>query len=109
MLDEPTSELDPLTEARVLRQLGDAFPDACVVASIHRPSALGHFDSVVYMDEERVIDQGPYADLLARQPGLRALAAQDQRAEAAWRRERCAARAGPARILRSPGWGSICG
>ena len=66
----------------MLRQLGEVFPDACVVASIHRLSALVHFDSVVYMDEGRVIDQGPYADLLERQPGLRALAAQDRKAEA---------------------------
>jgi ABC-type multidrug transport system fused ATPase/permease subunit len=82
LLDEPTSALDPLTEARVLRQLSDAYPDACIVASIHRLSALSHFDTVFYMDEGRLVDQGSYDEVLARQPGLRALAAQDLRAEA---------------------------
>jgi ATP-binding cassette subfamily B protein len=82
LLDEPTSALDPLTEARVLRQLAEAFPAACIVASIHRLSALAHFDTVVYLDDGRVIDQGPYAQLLERQPGLRALAAHDLAAEA---------------------------
>ena len=66
----------------MLRQLDGAFPDACVVASIHRLSALVRVDTVAYMDEGRVIDQGPYAGLLERQPGLRALAAQDRKAEA---------------------------
>ena len=37
--------------------------------------------SAAYSDGGRLIDQGPYADLLERQPGLRALAAQDWQAE----------------------------
>lgn len=82
LLDEPTSALDPLTEARVLRQLSDAYPDACIVASIHRLSAMPHFDTVLYIDEGRLVDQGSYDEVLSRQPGLRALAAQDLRAQA---------------------------
>jgi ABC-type transport system involved in cytochrome bd biosynthesis fused ATPase/permease subunit len=82
LLDEPTSALDPLTEERVLRQLKEAFPDACIVASIHRPGALSHFDTVLYLHEGRLVDQGPYADLLSRQPGLRELIARDWQAEA---------------------------
>ena len=74
--------IDPLTEARVLRQLSDAYPDACIVASIHRLSAMPHFDTVLYMDEGRLVDQGSYGEVLSRQPGLRALAAQDLRAQA---------------------------
>ena len=49
LLDEPTSALDPLSEARVFEQVRANFPDACVVASVHRMSLLEHFDTVVLM------------------------------------------------------------
>ena len=71
LLDEPTSALDAATEARVLDRLAAAFPDACVVASIHRLGALARFDAVVLMAEGRVVDAGPRAEMLARHPALR--------------------------------------
>lgn len=74
LLDEPTSALDPATEARVLDRIADAFPDACVVASIHRMSLLSHFDQIVVMEAGRVRDAGPREEVLARQPQLRAAA-----------------------------------
>ncbi|GHC94845.1 multidrug ABC transporter ATPase [Pseudorhodoferax aquiterrae] len=72
LLDEPTSALDPATEARVLDRIADAFPDACVIASIHRMSLLSHFDQIVVMEAGRVRDAGPREEVLARQPQLRA-------------------------------------
>jgi ATP-binding cassette, subfamily B, bacterial len=71
LLDEPTSALDAATEARVLRNLSHAFPDACVIASLHRLSALEHFDTVILMEAGRIADAGPRHELLARQPQLR--------------------------------------
>jgi len=71
LLDEPTSALDPATEARVLERIAMAFPDACVVASVHRLSLLERFDTVVLMEAGRIADAGPRADVLARQPRLR--------------------------------------
>ncbi|RZL65775.1 MAG: ABC transporter ATP-binding protein [Variovorax sp.] len=70
LLDEPTSALDAATEARVLDRLAAHFPDACVIASIHRLSVLSHFDSMVLMEAGRVRDAGPCAEVLARQPQL---------------------------------------
>ncbi|MEJ8826005.1 ABC transporter ATP-binding protein [Variovorax humicola] len=71
LLDEPTSALDALTEARVLERIGAAFPDACMIASIHRLSVLDHFDTVVLMVAGRIADAGPRAEVLQRQPQLR--------------------------------------
>ncbi|HEX2539763.1 MAG TPA: ABC transporter ATP-binding protein [Caldimonas sp.] len=73
LLDEPTSALDPLTEALVFRRLDTAFPDACIVASVHRMSLLAHFDRVVLMVEGEVVDAGSIEDLLARQPLFRTM------------------------------------
>ncbi|RZI84479.1 MAG: ABC transporter ATP-binding protein [Rubrivivax sp.] len=71
LLDEPTSALDPLTEAQVHRRLHSAFPQACIVASVHRMSLLSHFDTVVLMAQGEVLDKGTVDELLARQPLFR--------------------------------------
>ena len=68
LLDEPTSALDPLTEGQVHRGLHAAFPDATIVASVHRLSLLAHFDRVVLMQDGRVLDSGTVDALSARQP-----------------------------------------
>ena len=75
LLDEPTSALDAGTEARVLERIAGAFPDACVIASIHRLSLLDRFDTVVLMEAGRVLDHGPRDAVLARQPMLQRMAA----------------------------------
>jgi ATP-binding cassette subfamily B protein len=71
MLDEPTSALDPITEDKVLERIGRRFPDACLVASVHRMSLLRHFDTVVLMVAGRVMDSGTMEELLERQPMFR--------------------------------------
>ncbi|MBK4738851.1 ABC transporter ATP-binding protein [Noviherbaspirillum sp. DKR-6] len=71
MLDEPTSALDPVTEDTVLSRISAAFPEACVMASVHRMSLLHHFNKVVMMANGRVQDAGTVEELLARQPAFR--------------------------------------
>ncbi|KQX87171.1 ABC transporter ATP-binding protein [Variovorax sp. Root473] len=71
LLDEPTSALDAATEARVLERLAAAFPQACVIASVHRLSLLERFDTVILMETGHVRDHGPRDEVLARQPMLR--------------------------------------
>ncbi|QHE92592.1 ATP-binding cassette domain-containing protein [Pandoraea fibrosis] len=66
LLDEPTSALDPLAEARVFDRMYAAFPTACIVASVHRPSLLERFDTLVVMEGGRVVDAGPREEVLAR-------------------------------------------
>jgi ABC-type bacteriocin/lantibiotic exporter with double-glycine peptidase domain len=70
LLDEPTSALDPQTEARVFERMAAAFPQACLIASVHRLSLLERFDTVVILEAGRVADFGPRHELLARHPHL---------------------------------------
>ena len=83
LLDEPTSSLDPLTEGLVFRRLGHAFPDACIVASVHRMSLLSHFDRVVLMDAGEIVDAGSVDEVLARQPLFRRMVGDAARPDAA--------------------------
>jgi ABC-type multidrug transport system fused ATPase/permease subunit len=69
-LDEPTSALDPVTEADVHQRLARTFPQACIVASVHRMSLLSYFDRVVLMDAGRVVDSGGVEALRDRQPAF---------------------------------------
>jgi ABC-type multidrug transport system fused ATPase/permease subunit len=73
MLDEPTSSMDPMTEARIYDNLLAEFPDACIVSSIHRLHLLNRFDTIVWMADGKVIDMGSLEDLLTRQPSFRTL------------------------------------
>ena len=69
-LDEPTGALDPITEARIHHRLDETFPAACIVASVHRMSLLAHFDRVALMEDGRLVDIGPLAQLRERQPAF---------------------------------------
>jgi ABC-type multidrug transport system fused ATPase/permease subunit len=73
LLDEPTSALDQATEARVFERLRSGLPHVCLVASVHRLSALRHFDRVVLMAQCKVVDTGTVAELRHRQPVFRDL------------------------------------
>jgi ABC-type multidrug transport system fused ATPase/permease subunit len=73
LLDEPTSSLDPASDAQVYDNLFAAFPEACIVSSLHRLHLLDRFDEVVLMQDGRVVDTGSPADLLARSPLVQAL------------------------------------
>lgn len=66
LLDEPTSALDPQAEGRVFDRMVAAFPDACIVASVHRPGLLARFDTVVVVEAGHVVDAGPRDAVLAR-------------------------------------------
>jgi ATP-binding cassette, subfamily B, bacterial len=71
LLDEPTSALDQATEAVVFERLREGLPDTCLIASIHRLSALVYFNRVIVMAEGRVVDSGTVAEILERQPAFR--------------------------------------
>jgi ATP-binding cassette, subfamily B, bacterial len=71
LLDEPTSALDQATEAIVFERLRTGLPDTCLIASIHRLSALVYFNRVIVMAEGRVVDSGTVAEILERQPAFR--------------------------------------
>ena len=53
LFDEPTSNLDALNEALVLRSIKDASKDKTVILISHRPSSIGICDVSLKMDESR--------------------------------------------------------
>jgi ABC-type multidrug transport system fused ATPase/permease subunit len=67
-LDEPTSSIDPVTEARIYEGVLASLGHACVVSAIHRLHLLSRFDTIVLLDKGRAIDAGSLDELLARQP-----------------------------------------
>jgi ABC-type bacteriocin/lantibiotic exporter with double-glycine peptidase domain len=63
LMDEPTANLDPATEACVYANLLATFKGACLVSSLHRLSLLGLFDEVLVMQSGRIVAQGTADDL----------------------------------------------
>ncbi len=73
MLDEPTSSLDPETEALVYDNLLGAFPDTTVISSVHRLHLLNRFDLVILMSDGEIIAAGTTLELLAHEPRFQAI------------------------------------
>ena len=73
LLDDTTSALDPATEAAVLANLRGSLGGTTVIMVASRPSTIALADEVVYLTGGAVVDHGPHAALMARQPGYRAL------------------------------------
>ena len=65
LLDEPTSSLDPRSEALVYERIFAAFPEMTIVSTLHRLPLLEHFDYVYYLENGRVLQAGTVAELRA--------------------------------------------
>lgn len=75
LLDEPTSSLDPETEARVYQRLFAHFADAALVSSVHRLHLLDRFDEVILMRAGRIEAVGRAWELAQRSALFRELIA----------------------------------
>jgi ATP-binding cassette subfamily B protein len=71
LLDDTTSSLDPQTESTVVERLKASGRTLVVVAS--RPSTIALADEVVWLVDGEIRATGSHADLLARDPGYRAI------------------------------------
>jgi ABC-type bacteriocin/lantibiotic exporter with double-glycine peptidase domain len=71
LLDEATSHLDAVTEAAVHRNLATLGCTTVVVA--HRLSTVVHADTILVVDEGRVVERGTHRRLLARRGAYHAL------------------------------------
>ncbi len=65
VLDEPTANLDPLTEKQVLETLFNLIPDktTCLLIT-HRLVGLENLDEILVMDHGRIVARGSQAELL---------------------------------------------
>jgi ATP-binding cassette subfamily B protein/ATP-binding cassette subfamily C protein len=72
VFDDISSALDVETEASLWTGLFARRDVSCLVVS-HRRAVLQRADRIVLMENGSVSDEGPLADLLERQPGMREL------------------------------------
>lgn len=66
ILDEATSAIDALTEARLQKALITLLRGRTSFVVAHRLSTIRHADLVLVLDQGRVIERGSHAELLAR-------------------------------------------
>jgi len=69
VLDEATSAVDPALEMRIGQALERLMRGRTSVTIAHRLSTAEQADEVVVVDQGRVVQRGPHADLV-RQPGV---------------------------------------
>ena len=67
ILDEPTSHLDPETEAQLDASTRRLMEGRTVVVIAHRLHTVRDATRIVVLDQGRVVEQGTHEDLLARQ------------------------------------------
>lgn len=65
ILDEATAHLDSESEAAVQRALAEALEGRTALVIAHRLSTIREADSIVVLDEGRVVEQGTHGELLA--------------------------------------------
>ena len=66
LLDEPTSSVDPKTEAMIYERLFAFFSEKAFVSSMHRLHLLDQFDYIYILEKGRVVDEGSFDELIAR-------------------------------------------
>lgn len=66
LMDEATSALDTRTEAKLQAALAGAVRGRTVLVIAHRLATIRNVDLVLVLDRGRLIEQGSYAELMAR-------------------------------------------
>jgi ATP-binding cassette, subfamily B, bacterial len=66
VLDEPSSSLDPLAEAELLRQFRELLGGRSAIIVSHRLSTVQTADRIYVMDRGRFVERGTHAALLAQ-------------------------------------------
>jgi len=68
LLDEPTSSVDPKTEAQIYDQLFKEFNGKAILSSLHRLHLLTKFDYVYVLQNGRLADEGTFEQLRTKSP-----------------------------------------
>ncbi len=64
LLDEPTANLDPLTEKSLLDMLFPLTSGRSLLLITHRLVGLENMDEILVLDQGRIVERGTHADLL---------------------------------------------
>lgn len=76
LMDEGTSALDTATETALVAAIGDLRADRTLIAIAHRISTVKDADTLLVIDQGRVVAQGTYQELLASNATFQSLVAQ---------------------------------
>jgi ABC-type multidrug transport system fused ATPase/permease subunit len=68
LLDEPTSSVDPKTEAMIYTKMFGAFSDKAIVSTMHRLHLLPRFDYIYVLQQGRIVAEGDFATLRQNSP-----------------------------------------
>ena len=66
LLDEATAALDTMTERKVQRALEESGHGRTVIVVAHRLSTVRHADKILVIDKGRLIEEGTWAELMAK-------------------------------------------
>lgn len=73
LLDEPTSNVDPVNERKIYEQLFRFFNGRCVISAIHKLHLLPMFDEVYVFSDGALEEKGTFETLLAKGGRLHAM------------------------------------
>jgi ABC-type multidrug transport system fused ATPase/permease subunit len=74
VLDEATSALDSVTEDVIIDAIRSLAHRKTIILIAHRLTTVQDCDVIFLLEDGHIVDQGSYADLLARNPSFRAMA-----------------------------------
>ncbi|HRK23430.1 MAG TPA: ATP-binding cassette domain-containing protein, partial [Beijerinckiaceae bacterium] len=66
IMDEPTSAMDNALEARIVRDLREIIAEKTFVVATHRAPLLSLVDRIIWMENGRIVADGPKADVMQR-------------------------------------------
>jgi len=83
LFDDSFSALDTATDARLRAALGRAVADATVIVVAQRVSSIMDADTILVMEDGRIIDRGTHTELLESSPTYQEIVSTQLRAEEA--------------------------
>ena len=66
IMDEPTANLDPATEHRILDEIHSLPPDRAILIITHRLVRMERMDEILVLDQGRMVERGTHQQLLEK-------------------------------------------